>query len=60
MIDYYKECPFEMGKLYSLGEYTGRYDGWSNDFGSFIFKANGKTTYVHPNDTEQVKSIYLL
>ena len=59
-IDYYKECPFENGKLYNVGNYIGRYDAWNNYFGSFMFEANGETKYIHPSDIEKIKSIYLL
>ena len=59
-MNYYNECPFEKGKLYNKGIYIGRYDGWSSDFGSFIFEANGKKIFIHPTDVTTIESIHLL
>ena len=59
-VDYYKSCPFGINKDYNIGKYIGRYDGWSSDFGSFIFIANGNIKLVHPTDIEFINTIKLI
>lgn len=59
-VDYYKECPFIIGLIYTEGIYKGRYDAWDNYFGSFVFDCNGDQRLIHPKDVDKINSISLL
>lgn len=56
-INYYKTCPFIIGKTYNIGVYKGRYDGWDNRFGSFRFVKDDEATLIHPIDHKAISNI---
>ena len=59
-VDYYKECPFTIGLIYTEGIYKGRYDAWNNYFGAFMFDCNGEQRLIHPTDINKILSVNLL
>lgn len=56
-INYYKVCPFTIGKTYNIGVYKGRYDAWDNYFGSFRFVKDDKVSLVHPISVKEILEI---